>query len=51
MTRLETGADPRAECYWQLLATVNGWPVPPSLAPVLAWFITALRTGTGRSAQ
>ncbi|MEU1212470.1 MerR family transcriptional regulator [Streptomyces sp. NPDC005791] len=45
--RLDTGSDPRAERYWQLLATVNGWPVPPSLAPVFTWFIAALRTGAG----
>ncbi|MFJ4839416.1 hypothetical protein [Streptomyces sp. NPDC088746] len=45
ITRLEAGSDPRAERHWQLLATVNGWPVPPSLAPVFTWFIAALRTG------
>ncbi|MFI9046002.1 MerR family transcriptional regulator [Streptomyces sp. NPDC053427] len=44
VTRLEAGADPRAERYWQLLSTINGWPVPPTLAPVFRWFITALRT-------
>ncbi|MFJ2558636.1 MULTISPECIES: MerR family transcriptional regulator [unclassified Streptomyces] len=43
VARLESGADPRAERYWQLLSTVNGWPVPPTLAPVFSWFITALR--------
>jgi DNA-binding transcriptional MerR regulator len=51
VTRLEAGADPRAERYWLLLATVNGWPVRPSLAPVFSWFSTALRAalpaGTG----
>ncbi|MFJ9030458.1 MerR family transcriptional regulator [Streptomyces sp. NPDC102274] len=48
VTRLETGADPRAERYWQLLSTINGWPVPPALAPVFGWFITALRTQLSR---
>ncbi|QIQ01630.1 MerR family transcriptional regulator [Streptomyces liangshanensis] len=43
VTRLETGADPRAERYWQLLSTINGWPPAPSLAPIFAWFTTALR--------
>lgn len=48
VTRLETGADPRAERYWQLLSTINGWPVPPTLAPVFSWFITALRSQLSR---
>lgn len=41
--RLEVGGDRRAERYWQLLAVINGWPVPPSLVPVFEWFIAALR--------
>ncbi|MFE4373422.1 MerR family transcriptional regulator [Streptomyces sp. NPDC056835] len=44
VTRLEAGADPRAEHYWRLLSIINGWSVPPTLAPVFSWFITALRT-------
>ncbi|MGW6602126.1 helix-turn-helix domain-containing protein [Streptomyces sp. NPDC055036] len=48
VTRLETGADPRAERYWQLLSTINGWPVPPTLVPVFSWFITALRSQLSR---
>ncbi|MFG2822305.1 MerR family transcriptional regulator [Kitasatospora sp. NPDC048365] len=43
LNRLEVAGDPRAERYWQLLATVNGWPVPPGLTPVFAWFTAALR--------
>jgi hypothetical protein len=43
LTRLETADDPRAERYWQLLATINGWPVRPSLTPVFSWFVAALR--------
>ncbi|WP_031070911.1 MerR family transcriptional regulator [Streptomyces sp. NRRL WC-3742] len=42
--RLETANDPRAERYWHLLATINGWPVPESLADVFQWFTEALRT-------
>ena len=34
---------PRTERYFQLLATVNGWTPPPTLTPVLDWFIAALR--------
>lgn len=40
--RLEVGGDPRAERYWQLLAAINGWPVPPSPAPAIGWFRQAL---------
>ncbi|MFG2982143.1 MerR family transcriptional regulator [Streptomyces sp. NPDC048258] len=42
LARLETAADPRAERYWELIATINGWPVSPSLAPVFTWFTAAL---------
>ncbi|MFE9423061.1 MerR family transcriptional regulator [Kitasatospora sp. NPDC006697] len=45
LTRLEVGNDPRTERYWQLLAVINGWPVPPTLTPVFAWFTEALRAG------
>ncbi|MEU5880967.1 MerR family transcriptional regulator [Spirillospora sp. NPDC047279] len=48
LTRLEVGNEPAAERYWQLLATVNGWPVPPTLTPVFEWFIAALRHALGR---
>lgn len=44
MVRMETANDPRAERYWQLLATINGWPQRPSLGPVFEWFTVALRT-------
>ncbi|SDT39548.1 DNA-binding transcriptional regulator, MerR family [Streptomyces sp. TLI_053] len=43
LARLDIAADPRAERYWHLLSVVNGWPVPPSLAPVFGWFTAALR--------
>ncbi|RKN47205.1 MerR family transcriptional regulator [Streptomyces hoynatensis] len=48
LTRLEAGNDPRAERYWQLMATVNGWPIPPSLSPVFDWFARALRHDAAR---
>ncbi|MGW5667771.1 MerR family transcriptional regulator [Micromonospora sp. NPDC003776] len=48
LTRLETANDPRAERYWQLLAVINGWPVPESLAPVFDWFVRALRAHVKR---
>jgi DNA-binding transcriptional MerR regulator len=38
LARLRMGDDARAERYWGLLATVNGWPVSPALAPVHTWF-------------
>jgi hypothetical protein len=41
--RCQVGGDPRVERYWQLLAIINGWPAPPPLAPVFAWFGEALR--------
>lgn len=43
LARLETANDPRRDQYLQLLAVVNGWPAPESLAPVFDWFIQALR--------
>lgn len=44
--RLESVNDPRRERYLQLLAVVNGWPAPESLAPVLDWSLQALRVRT-----
>lgn len=43
LTRLESANDPRREQYLRLLAVINGWPAPESLAPVLDWFVQALR--------
>ncbi|MFI6799439.1 MerR family transcriptional regulator [Streptosporangium canum] len=43
LTRLETANDPRRDQYLRLLAVINGWPAPESLAPVFDWFIRALR--------
>ncbi|WP_331743166.1 MerR family transcriptional regulator (plasmid) [Streptomyces sp. NBC_01136] len=47
-TRLESVNDPRRQRYFQLLAVINGWPVPESLAPVLDWSVQALRVRTQR---
>ena len=41
--RIETGLDPRAERYWQLLAIINGWPPTPSTTPAWSWFLAALK--------
>ncbi|WP_392675460.1 MerR family transcriptional regulator [Streptomyces sp. LN785] len=44
VSRLESLNDPRRERYLRLLAVINGWSAPASLAPVLDWSIEALRT-------
>src|SRR5690349_7786371 len=41
--RIATETDPKAERYWQLLATINGWPPVPTTVPAWEWFIAALR--------
>jgi hypothetical protein len=43
LIQLQATDDPRRELYLQLLSVINGWPAPESLAPVLDWFIRALR--------
>ncbi|WP_405656259.1 MerR family transcriptional regulator [Streptomyces sp. RK9] len=43
LSRLETMNDPQRDRYLELLAVVNGWPPPDSLAPVLDWSVAALR--------
>jgi DNA-binding transcriptional MerR regulator len=43
--RLAQGTDARAERYWQLLATINGWPPVPTTVPAWEWFVAALRAG------
>ncbi|MFJ5292828.1 MerR family transcriptional regulator [Streptomyces sp. NPDC088348] len=42
LARLQAAADPHTERYWQLLATINGWPASPTLAPVYSWFTAAV---------
>ncbi|MEU4517911.1 MerR family transcriptional regulator [Amycolatopsis sp. NPDC024027] len=41
--RFATSGDPRAERYWQLLATINGWPPVPTAQPAVRFMIDALR--------
>jgi DNA-binding transcriptional MerR regulator len=43
LARLQVLSDPRIERYWQLTATINGWPPFPSRIPALEWLIAALR--------
>ncbi|WP_441247845.1 MerR family transcriptional regulator [Kitasatospora sp. McL0602] len=43
VARLESMDDPRKDRYLQLLAVINGRPVPESLAPMLDWSLEALR--------
>jgi DNA-binding transcriptional MerR regulator len=40
---LEVTTDPRIERYWQLTATINGWPPFPSHMPGDFWLLAALR--------
>ncbi|MYW79764.1 DNA-binding transcriptional regulator, MerR family [Streptomyces sp. LaPpAH-199] len=47
-TRLERANEPRWRRYLQLLAVVNGWRAPESLAPVFDWSVQALRARTRR---
>ncbi|MFF0739308.1 MerR family transcriptional regulator [Streptomyces sp. NPDC004111] len=40
---LESMNDPRRDHYLHLLALINGWPPPDTMAPVLDWAVRALR--------
>jgi hypothetical protein len=40
---LRAGSDARAERYWQLLVTINGWPTWPDTTPTFEWIIRALQ--------
>ena len=46
--RWETGTDARAERYWQLIGTINGWPPIPARVPAFEWLIAAVRASLGR---
>lgn len=48
LTRLESVNDARRERYSQLLAVINGWSAPESLAPVFEWSVQALRVRVRR---
>ncbi len=39
---LEAFTDPRIDRYWQLTATVNGWPRCPSYLSGSVWLLAAL---------
>jgi DNA-binding transcriptional MerR regulator len=41
--QIATGTDTRAERYWQLMATINGWPQWPAQVPAAEWTAAALR--------
>ncbi len=43
LEQLKTFTDARIERYWQLLAIINGQPVPPPAVPSFDWLIAALR--------
>jgi len=43
LEQLETFTDAQVERYWQLLAIINGQPVPPCVVPGFEWLIAALR--------
>jgi hypothetical protein len=45
LDRLTAAGDPRRERHLQLLSVINGWPAPAGAAPVLDWFVRALRAG------
>ncbi|MEU4078169.1 MerR family transcriptional regulator [Streptomyces venezuelae] len=48
LLRLESVNDPRRDRHLQLLAVINSWPAPESLAAVLDWSVKALRVRTQR---
>jgi DNA-binding transcriptional MerR regulator len=41
ITGLEVATDPRIDRYWQLTATINGWPPFPSHMPGDLWLLAA----------
>lgn len=44
--QIELGTDARAERYWQLMATINGWPPIPAQVPNAVWLAAALRAAS-----
>lgn len=46
LARLEHAGDPRRDRYLQLLAVINDWPAPESLAPAFTWSVEAVRART-----
>ncbi len=50
LASLRAGTDARAERYWRLLATINGWPGWPDQVPAFEWMIAALEAEGRRGA-
>ncbi|MFE7379061.1 MerR family transcriptional regulator [Streptomyces zhihengii] len=48
LARLEHAGDPRRDRYLRLLAVINDWPAPESLAPAFTWSVQAVRARTER---
>ncbi|GAB0107199.1 MerR family transcriptional regulator [Nocardia sp. JMUB6875] len=48
LERLEIANDRRVERYWQLVATINGWPALPDLGTTFDWFAAALSNNLRR---
>jgi hypothetical protein len=44
--QMALGTDARAERYWQLMATINGWPQMPAQVPSAEWLTAALRSAS-----
>ena len=49
LEQLKTFTDARVERYWQLLAIINGQPVPPTMVPGFEWLIAALHAELSES--
>ncbi len=50
LAALRSGTDARAERYWRLLATINGWPAWPDQVPAFEWVIAGLEAEERRGA-
>ncbi|MEV0404118.1 MerR family transcriptional regulator [Actinoallomurus sp. NPDC050550] len=48
LLRLDSVTDPRWDRHFQLLAVINGWPAPESLAPAFDWAAEAVRVRMDR---
>lgn len=51
LDQLEVVCGSEVERYWQLMCTINGWPVRPSLAAPADWLKTALRANPAPGAR
>ncbi|GAB3986080.1 MerR family transcriptional regulator [Actinoallomurus acanthiterrae] len=48
LLRLDGMNDPRRDRHFELLAVINGWPAPESLAPAFTWAAEAVRVRMDR---